>query len=133
MTKIICVDFDGVIHSYTSGWRGLTEIPDPPVPGAFEWLAELIEDGFEVCIYSSRSKGNERVRDDQSGVEAMKSWFLRHLNDDAVNWDAPWILGQLKFPTKKPAAMMTVDDRAFCFEGDYPSVDWLNNFKPWNK
>ena len=35
---IICVDFDGVIHSYKSGWRGVAVIPDPPVPGAIEWL-----------------------------------------------------------------------------------------------
>lgn len=32
----VVFDFDGVIHSYTSGWKGATEIPDPPVPGVRE-------------------------------------------------------------------------------------------------
>ena len=37
---IICLDFDGVIHSYTSGWKGAAVIPDPPVPGALEFIVE---------------------------------------------------------------------------------------------
>lgn len=31
----ICVDFDGVIHSYDSGWTGATDIRDEPIPEAF--------------------------------------------------------------------------------------------------
>ena len=29
----VVFDFDGVIHSYKSGWRGPENIPDPVVPG----------------------------------------------------------------------------------------------------
>ena len=40
MTKpILCLDFDGVVHSYKSGWQGVDAIPDPPTEGFFEWLA----------------------------------------------------------------------------------------------
>ncbi len=30
MKQTVVFDFDGVIHSYTSGWKGATVIPDPP-------------------------------------------------------------------------------------------------------
>ena len=36
MKYTVVLDFDGVIHSYSSGWRGKTCIPDPPVPGIRE-------------------------------------------------------------------------------------------------
>ena len=38
MPRTVCVGFDGVIHSYVSGWRGAAVIPDPAVPGAIAWL-----------------------------------------------------------------------------------------------
>lgn len=35
---ILCVDFDGVIHSYASGWTKTDTVADDPVPGAIGWL-----------------------------------------------------------------------------------------------
>jgi len=119
MQKKICVDFDGVIHSYDSGWQGACQIPDQPVDGAFEWLGRLVWQGFEVSIYSARSK-------EEGAIEAMQRWFTDH--DISV-----WTLERLRFPTQKPAAHLTVDDRAFCFQGDFPSVGWVERFQPWTK
>lgn len=120
MKKILCMDFDGVIHSYKSGWKGPCEIPDPPVPGAFDWLIGAVASNkFEIYIYSSRSK-------EAGAIVAMMSWFAR--------WGLPdEVLKQFQFPTQKPAAHMTIDDRAFCFAGVWPALDWVENFKPWNK
>lgn len=115
---IVCVDFDGVIHSYSSGWKGACEIPDPPVVGAFSWLAEAVQ-SLTVCIYSSRSK-------EPGAIEAMRAWFAMHGLDADV-------LSKLEFPTMKPAASMTIDDRAYCFRGAFPSLEWIRTFVPWNK
>lgn len=118
--KSICVDFDGVLHRYDSGWKGVCEIPDPPVSGAVAWLIELTADPrFEVCVYSSRSK-------DPAAIEAMKTWLL--------HWGTPEnVVKKLVFPVQKPAAFLTIDDRAICFTGVFPSIDEIDGFRPWNK
>jgi len=117
----ILVDFDGVLHSYTSGWEGADVISDPPVPGAIEWLWGIggPDSGFEVCIYSSRSR-------QEGGIQAMKDWLREHGLDEDT-------LGRISFPTQKPAAFLTIDDRAICFEGRFPTLKEIANFKPWNR
>jgi hypothetical protein len=117
--KTLCVDFDGVLHAYTSGWKGVDQVPDGPVPGAIDWLRAMLGEGFDICVYSSRSK-------DPAGVAAMMA-ALRVWGMDMDDID------RLDFPTEKPAAWLTIDDRCFRFEGDFPSADWLRRFRPWNK
>lgn len=132
MNPIILVDFDGVIHSYTSGWQGADIISDPPVPGAIEFLLKHLPlpdalgidreyKGPEVQIYSSRSRQS-------GGIDAMKKWLVMHGVDR-------WYFRDdiLKFPTQKPAAFLTIDDRAICFSGTFPSTQEMLDFKPWNK
>ena len=128
--KILCVDFDGVLHSYKSGWKGPRIIPDPPVPGAIAWLMDMSpypeslghmvpDAGYEIHIYSSRSKH-------WGGRRAMKKWLVKH-------GLPPEFLEVIKFPTKKPAAYLTIDDRAICFKGTFPTKQQMDEFKPWNK
>jgi hypothetical protein len=119
---VLCLDFDGVCHSYNSGWQGATHIPDPPVPGMWAFLEKAIKT-FEVHIYSTRST-------EEGGIAAMQAWFLRHANsgyrqDIARKW--------LKFPTHKPPAMVTLDDRALTFTGVWPSIEDLRHFQPWTR
>jgi len=117
---ILCIDFDGVIHSYQHPWINAEIIQDPPVPGAIEWLESLLDD-FEVCIYSSRSKTN-------SGIEAMQNWLWKWYASNKL-------MDNLKFPMQKPAAFLTIDDRAICFEGEFNNLTpkELLKFKPWNR
>lgn len=125
---ILLIDFDGCLHSYTSGWKGADVISDPPVEGAFEFLEKAIKE-FDVQIYSSRSKHPD-------GLGAMKVWidyhWCRYKYPDIPYEDVEdWL--PISFPTEKPAAFLTIDDRAICFEGTWPKIEDLKNFKPWNK
>lgn len=118
---ILCVDFDGVIHSYSSGWQGVDRVDDPPVPGAIEWLAEATKH-FKVVIYSSRSS-------QRGGIAAMTRWMAQHAGKHLE------VLTMVEFAAEKPAAFLTIDDRAIQFEGNWSKLDpqQLLDFKPWNK
>ncbi|CCG43315.1 hypothetical protein [Magnetospirillum molischianum] len=122
--QTICVDFDGVIHAYTSPWSGPAVISDGPVPGVIEWLVQMSEH-FSVAIYSSRSKH-------EVGYEAMQEWLYEHMQ--AAGYGARQFAA-LKWPTEKPPAVLYIDDRAWRFDGPgtLPTPEQVQTFKPWNK
>ena len=117
MKPILLVDFDGVLHSYTSGWLGPANIPDAPVDGAEEFLRQAT-DHFDVQIYSSRTR-------QLGGVKAMEEWCQKHFGK--------LLTSLVSFPEQKPAAFLTIDDRCVCFNGSFPDPRKLIDFKPWNK
>ncbi len=117
---ILCLDFDGVIHSYVSGWKGADCIPDAPVPGAFAFIREALKH-FRVAIFSSRSN-------QPGGLDAMKDYVA--VNSEMGFHDP---IDGLEWPQEKPPAFVTIDDRAITFTGTWPSIETLQSFKPWNK
>lgn len=128
MTKpILCLDFDGVVHSYTSGWKGARNIPDPPVEGVFGFIAEMLANGWDVVIHSSRARHF-------GGIWAMRRWLKEH---SGSMWYGSLVAGEgmecVRFVRWKPPAVLTIDDRAVTFDGTWPSLADIKAFKPWNK
>lgn len=125
----ICIDFDGVIHSYEKGWQNGV-IYGEVVPGFFEWI-ERVRHQFELVIYSSRSK-------DESGIIAMTMWLHEKRNAwiKAGGERHPTERLTFRFAHEKPAAWLTIDDRAVQFRSDWsaPELDAsaMRTFKPWN-
>src|SRR5712671_1687934 len=96
---ILCLDFDGVIHSYTSGWKGADKVPDPPVEGAIEFIITASEH-FTIAIFSSRSNQS-------GGIAAMYDWLKDHWIDygHAVPATGRWeIFNAIQWPKEKPPA-----------------------------
>lgn len=134
--SILCLDFDGVLHAYTSKWTQYDEIHDGPVPGAMEFLLAANE-RFHINIFSSRSSWED-------GIKAMKHWLIGNL---AKHWEEQgaaevdiltdaafdWVNTHVSWPDSKPPAFLTIDDRALTFTGVWPAIEELLAFKPWNK
>ncbi len=115
--QTVIIDFDGCIHSYTSGWQGVGQAPDPPVPGVREAVAEL-RTKYEVVVFSTRSSCHD-------GMKAIRDYLRLHeIEVDRV------------VDRKVPAVAM-VDDRGVRFEGDWPAMGAHlldeRNLVPWNK
>ena len=65
----VVFDFDGVIHSYTSGWQGSDAlIPDPPVPGIKGAIDHIRAAGYRVVVVSTRCRSVE-------GQYAIAQWL----------------------------------------------------------
>lgn len=91
MKKTIVLDFDGVIHSYDRGWYDGT-IYGHPIPGAKEVLWDLIHEGYDVVIHTSRPNWEE-----------IPKW----MEDNG--------LPLLEIIPGKPKGILYIDDRAVRF------------------
>lgn len=124
--RILCLDFDGVVHSYTSPWVNAWTIPDPPVPGAIDYIHWALNRGWDVHIHSSRSRY-------WRGRRAMREYVKGHAG--SLWYPAPGYRGleDVVFNKHKPPASVSIDDRGYRFEGTWPDLSLLRQLKPWNK
>ena len=112
--KTVVLDFDGVIHSYISGWQGLENIPDPPCKGIKEAIDE-IRQKYKVVVVSSRTST-------QKGIKAIED-YLRKYNI---------VVDEIS--DTKPPDIVYVDDRAISFSNDANTLlERIGNFKPWQE
>jgi hypothetical protein len=118
--KVVCLDFDGVLHSYTSPWTSSEEIHDGPTPGAFEFVGSAIDAGYTVVVQSARANSPE-------GKTAIEAWMREH---GAEAWMQE---GRVRVTNQKPGASVYIDDRGFRFSGTFPTVDEIESLHPWNR
>lgn len=113
MSKVIAVDFDGVI--YPGEYLAETALPMGPQVGALAFVEELRSNGYQVVIHSARADGDE-------GREAIQAWLLLH------GFGSPYVTAR-----KPRGAKVYLDDRALRFEGRWPSIGEIEDAaRPWN-
>jgi hypothetical protein len=110
LRRTVCLDFDGVIHSYQSGWCGAEIIPDPPIHGTREAIDRLRKT-YRVVVYSARFATNE-------GIAAVDAWLKKH----GIEVD--------ELCRFKPPAMVYVDDRAVPFRNGWEqAIEDIRDFR----
>lgn len=136
--KTICIDFDGVIHAYSKGWDN-GDTYDFPLPHSLETIELALDAGFRVIILSTRSP------------RQVKAWFDRIVYGDyqftmsgikvpfkyriVPFWKKFWnVDGVVGITNRKLPATIYLDDRAICFNGDWPSAfAKCCNFETWQE
>tara|TARA_Y100000034_G_scaffold125117_1_gene174247 strand:- start:268 stop:609 length:342 start_codon:yes stop_codon:yes gene_type:complete len=101
--RTIAIDFDGVIHRYSEGWKGMDNAYDPPSEGTSRAIRRLYNQGYRLVIFTSRS------------VDVVRPWLLKYgllkYFDDITN-------------TKIPAKVY-IDDRGYKFENWEKTIEDL--------
>lgn len=128
MKPILVLIFEGCICS---------DDTNAITPGFFQFLLD-VQQHFDVHVLSSRSHQD-------GGIPAMMEYLYNEAAKfyrEQIPYGLPGVLplhkitdaiDQIKWPTRKPPAMLTIDDRAMCFMGVWPALDELKSFKPWHK
>ncbi len=103
--RVICVDFDGVIHRYSKGWQD-GAIYDPPMEGAKEELERLVSKDYKVIILTTRL--NPEVNDD---INLEKNKISKWLSANGFQRGTHYH----DITAVKPIAGIYIDDRALRF------------------
>jgi len=108
MRPSIAIDFDGVIHKYSEGWKD-GSIYDDPIPGVRDAL-RLLQEKYHIIIYSTRNHDRVvRGEHQKNQLKEVKEWLTKY--------DIPY--DHIQADPGKPLCKLFIDDNAYRFEGDW--------------
>jgi hypothetical protein len=105
--KTLALDFDGVLAAY-SGWKGPDKV-GAPLEGAIAFL-ERMSKHYQLVIHSTREP------------KLIAGWLEQY---------CPQLVDKIDIAREKPPAWLSIDDRALCFKGVYPTANQIDAFRPW--
>ena len=116
----ICIDFDGVLHSYVK-FKGV-DVFDDALPEAANAVKYLRSRGHTLILHTTRPI-----------TDKLRKWLEDHgMVFDYFNENPHTATGQTD--PRKPLADMYIDDRAIRFRGNWrETVSEVEAFTPWYK
>ena len=113
-SKVLAIDFDGVIHKNSKGFHDGT-IYDDIVEGTSEAIKKLSKE-FKIIIFSCKALPDRPLVDNKTGIELIWEWLKKNNIDSYVE----------EVTYKKPRAVYYIDDKAIRFENWQKVVRSIN-------
>mgnify|MGYP006921393071 CR=1 FL=1 len=112
--KNVCIDFDGVIHNDSEGFKDGT-IYGNIIPGASEAI-KLLAQKYNIIIFTAKAKSDRPLVNGKTGTELVKEWLTKH---DLIKYIK-------EITSEKPRALVYIDDKAIRF------TDWSSTLNQFN-
>ncbi len=103
-SKIIAVDFDGVIHSFEHGYYDGT-IYGTPIVGSIEALNKLHSENYKIILYTTKAKKDRPLVNGKTGIELIWEWLAKYKINHTI----------YDITAEKPRAICYIDDKAIRF------------------
>jgi hypothetical protein len=105
-SRILAIDFDGVIHTNQYGFHDGT-IYGTPIAGSLESIKELAN-SYDLVIYTAKAKKDRPLVNGKTGTELVWEWLKKYNIDIYIK----------NVTAEKPRCICYIDDKAIRF------VDW---------
>lgn len=137
----IAVDLDGVIYP-GGAYRDAHIFDQPPREGALEWLADLVEAGHSVLVFTSRLSQEEghpkyKVACPMQVQDAFYDWLEEHACERARHFLLNSGLDEFDIASPSDGKIgcdIYIDDRAYRYEGGpFPTAAELERVEPYWK
>lgn len=114
-SKVVAIDFDGVLHDAYKGWGDGTCYGDP-LPGSIDAIKSLSKK-YKIIIFTAKAKPDRPLVHGKTGTELVKEWFEKH-----------GILNHIDgITSEKPRAELYIDDNGYRFENWNDTLEFIKN------
>jgi len=103
-SKVVAIDFDGVLHNAYKGWGDGTCYGDP-LPGSIDAVKELSKK-YKIVIFTAKAKPDRPLVNGKNGIKLVQEWFERYNILSYID----------SITSEKPRAELYIDDNGYRFE-----------------
>lgn len=114
-SKIIAIDFDGVLHNAYKGWGDGTCYGEP-LPGAIEAIKNLSQK-YKIIIFTAKAKPDRPLVEGKTGTELVYEWFKKY---DILSYID-------SITSEKPRAELYIDDNGYRFYSWQDTLNFIEN------
>jgi len=125
--KIINIDYTLIFNLFNrlpeAKYLDVLSIND----GSIKFIVDLVNSGYIPSIYYPETSD----KDDRENLAGWLSYYMIDYFRHPVK--AYFYLGKIRWPEEEPSFMLKINKGVFNFQGIFPTLDYIEYIKPWNK